>query len=137
MDASEATPDPVTLQALIRERKEAQRLTYDAMIERAAEAGFPIARSTLHFIALKEWKNIPDTTTIMAIAHAIGAEPDEVLTAAAASVGIATRFVQFDHGTRAVIGLVQGRTPDEKRTLEDVLRSVTRAMDASANPTKE
>jgi hypothetical protein len=133
-DTRRSESDPVRLQDLIRTRKAALGMTYDELVAQAEAAGHPIARSTLHFIALQEWKNIPSTDTILAVAAAIGVEPDEVLNAAAASVGIQTRFMEFDHGTRAVIGLLENRTPDQIRALEDVLRSVTRAMDT---PTAE
>jgi hypothetical protein len=119
---------------LIVERKRALGLTYDDLIANAARAGHSIARSTLHFIALQEWKNIPSTDTILAVAAAIQVQPDEVLNAAATSVGITTRFMELDHGTRAVIGLLENRTPEQIRALEDVLRTVTRAMDSPSSP---
>lgn len=129
MAETDQTPPPMRLQELIAARKDALRMTYDKMIDNAARAGHPIARSTLHFYALKQWKNIPSTDIILAIAAAICVEPDEVLSAMAASIGIRhSKVLQLDHGTRAVVAMLENKTPEQLRAVEDIVRSVTRVM---------
>lgn len=113
------------LQDLIALRKAELGLTYAQMVDRAAAAGWPLSRSMFHHLADREWPNIPTTDTIRGIAAAIEIDPDEVLAAAAESVGIQTRELELDRGTRSIMGLVEARTPEQLAALESVIRSIT------------
>jgi hypothetical protein len=124
------------LQALIASRKRDLGLTYVQMVEKAKEAGHPISRSMFHHFADTEWENIPSTTMLLAIAAAIDVDPDEVLAAAAESIGITTRELHLGRNTRALLALLEDRTPEQVAALEAVVRSVTKAMDTGSDPTE-
>lgn len=117
------------LQDLIKTRKRDLGLTYAQMVERTEQAGYPISRSMFHHYADKEWHNIPTTDALRGIAAALEVDVDEVLSAAAESTGIQTRELHLDRGTRALLALLEDRTPEQLAALEAVVRSVTKAMD--------
>lgn len=120
----------MTLQELILHRKNVLNLTYDELIRNAEQAGHKIARSTLHNRALQPFENMPDTETITAIAAAIKVTPEQVLNACAASIGLATVGPgMLDHDAQAIMALIENRPSAQLRALEDIIRSVTRAMD--------
>ena len=128
----------VRLQDLIKDRKRdigrarGRDLTYEEMVERAHAAGHPISRSMLHHLADDEWPNVPTTPKILALAAALDLDPDVILDAAAVSLGLRTTIVEVSPTTRAMIAMVEGRTPEQQTVLTDVLRSITAAMDSAA-----
>lgn len=126
------------LQDLIHQRKEeigrarGRPLTYNEMVERAAAANYPISRSMLHHLADQEWPNMPTTDKIRGIAAAIEVSPDEIVLAAAESLGLQTEVIEIDPNVRAMLAMLGRRTPEQQQVLRDVIRSVTMAMDAAA-----
>lgn len=127
----------VRLQDLIKSRKReigrarGRDLTYEEMVARAADAGHPISRSMLHHLAGDEWPNVPTTDKILALAAALDLDPDEILAAAAESLGLQTKVVEVPPFARAMIALVEGRTAEQQKLLADVVRSLANAMDAT------
>lgn len=121
----------MNLAELITTRKRDLAISYSQMMRKAEEAGFPISRSMFHHFTGETIKNIPTTESLQAIAAAIAVDPDEVLAAAAESIGITTRDLHLDRGARAVLAMLENRTPEQVAALEAVVRTVTRAMDAS------
>lgn len=119
------------LKDLILTRKKDLGLTYAQMVRNAENAGRPISRSMLHHFTDpdRDLKNIPTTDSLLAIAAAIDVDPDEVLAAAAESIGITTRDLHLDRGARALLAMLEDRTPDQIAALEAVVRTVTRALD--------
>lgn len=128
---------PMRLQELIAKRKKDLGLTYAQMVQKAEEAGYPISRSMFHHFADREWPNIPTTESLRGLAAALDVDVDEVLSAAAESTGITPRELHLDRGTRALLALLEDRTPEQIQALEQVVRSVTRAMDTSADSSAE
>jgi hypothetical protein len=90
-----------------------------------------------HHYETSEWRNIPTTDSIKGLAIVLEVDPDEVVAAAMESVGIETREVSPDRGTRAILGLLGGRTPEQIAALEQVVRSVADAMDTAGNSGSE
>jgi transcriptional regulator with XRE-family HTH domain len=124
-------PAPGGLQDLIARRKKELGLSYSQLVERTEAAGYPIRRTMWHHWASDRWSDIPATEVIHGIAAGLGVDPDEVLDAAAKSVGITPRELHLGRGTRAILALMESRTPEEIEALEAVVRSVTKAMDAT------
>jgi len=118
------------LQELIATRKEDLHLTYAQLVQRATAAGHPVSRSMWHHFADTEWQNIPTTERLRGIAAALEVDVDEVLAAAAESIGIVTRELHLGRGARAVLGMLEDRPPEQVEALETVVRSVTKAWDA-------
>lgn len=125
------------LQDLIATRKKELKISYARMAQKATEAGYPISRPMIHHFTVGELKNIPTTESLLAVAAAIDVDPDEVLAAAAESIGITTRELHLDRGTRALLALLENRTPEQIEALEAVVRSVTRAFDVAASDQDE
>jgi hypothetical protein len=114
------------LQQLIRDRKAALGdPSYEELARRGTQAGYRLTKSNLYHLATTEWKNFPDTETIFAIAAALACDPDEVLNAAAESVGIKRREVPTDRHTRAWLALVEDRSPEEIEHLQRIIETIT------------
>jgi hypothetical protein len=128
---------PMRLQDLIAQRKKELRLTYAQMVQKASDAGYPVSRTMFHHFADREWPNIPTTESLRGIAAAIEVDVDEVLAAAAESTGITPRELHLDRGTRALLALLEDRTPEQIAALESVVRTVTKAMDAGQDSGSE
>lgn len=127
--------DPlVRLQDLIRDRKRKLGRTWEQLSQRAVDAGHPISTSMLHHWAGNEWPNIPPTEALRGLAAALDLDVDEILAAAAASLDLRMREVQVDRRTRALIALVQERTPAQVVALERILHAVIDEMDSPGKP---
>lgn len=125
------------LQELITKRKKDLGISYTQMVRKAEEAGFPVSRSMFHYYENKEWPTIPGTDAIKGLAVALDVDADEVLSAAGESVGIRPVEIRPDRGTRAIMGLLNDRTPEEIAALEAVIRSVTDALDKQSRDPKD
>jgi transcriptional regulator with XRE-family HTH domain len=125
-------PAPMRLQDLIRTRKQELRLTWAQLAQRAEDAGHPISNSMLHHWAGNAWPNIPPTEALRALAAALGVDVDVILEAAAASLDLRMKEVQVDPNARALIALVQERTPAQVAALERILRTVVEEMDTGS-----
>jgi hypothetical protein len=126
-----------TLQQLIAQRRkdlggDGRPLSYEKLAARAGttidEVGEPKARistPTLHNYATLPLENIPPTDKLLALADALGVDPDEVLVAAGASVNIRLRTVE--PGERARLALLGDRSDEEIAALMKAVEILTRS----------
>lgn len=119
------------LQDLILTRKRELGMSYDALVEAAEGAGYHkmLSKTRLFQLATKEIRNVPPTQTLLALAAAIQVDPEEVVNAAAESVGIELRPTTLSRETRAWLALTSGRSPEQVAKLLEIARTVAETLD--------
>lgn len=115
---------------LIRHRRTQLGLTWPKMAERATAAGYPVTRNYLMDVAKNEIKQVPREETLRGIAAAVDLPWETVFKAAGESLGVTmTAPVEIDRGIQVVVGLLEGRTEEERAAIVELVRAQVRLLD--------